>query len=195
MSILTTLANPPSGPRGGEVRLGECSLSQQLRNKSGRPGPKPAADTVSSPEHPLASIIVNNHNHERFIKDSIDSALSQTYNDTEVIVEIEKQVGWGDVGADSYLAMLAPLFGTIRKVDEPQGRYRIPGASGFSSLNAQKKIARGLVLHEHRCKALATYCDELRIPLDSERWKSASWWHRCTRRLKSKAPPVFLDTD
>lgn len=35
---------------------------------------------------PLVSIIINNYNYERFLPDAIDSALSQTYSNTEVIV-------------------------------------------------------------------------------------------------------------
>ena len=37
-------------------------------------------------ERPLASIIVNNYNYARFLRDAIDSALAQTYQSTEVIV-------------------------------------------------------------------------------------------------------------
>ncbi len=35
---------------------------------------------------PLASILINNYNYGRFLHEAIDSALSQTYPHTEVIV-------------------------------------------------------------------------------------------------------------
>ncbi|MBA3342925.1 MAG: glycosyltransferase family 2 protein [Gemmatimonadaceae bacterium] len=35
---------------------------------------------------PLASVVVNNHNYGRFLRDAIDSALAQTYTPLEVIV-------------------------------------------------------------------------------------------------------------
>src|ERR1019366_560992 len=35
---------------------------------------------------PLVSILINNYNYGRFLRDAIDSALSQTYPNTEVIV-------------------------------------------------------------------------------------------------------------
>jgi len=35
---------------------------------------------------PLVSIIINNYNYEKFLKEAIDSALNQTYSNTEVIV-------------------------------------------------------------------------------------------------------------
>ena len=34
----------------------------------------------------LASILINNYNYARFLKEAIDSALEQTYKNTEVIV-------------------------------------------------------------------------------------------------------------
>lgn len=37
-------------------------------------------------ENPLVSIVINNHNYGRFLKVAIESALLQTYPDTEVIV-------------------------------------------------------------------------------------------------------------
>lgn len=39
-----------------------------------------------SKESPLVSIIINNYNYGRFIRDAIDSALNQTYSNIEVIV-------------------------------------------------------------------------------------------------------------
>src|SRR5207248_11792671 len=40
---------------------------------------------MSSPR-PLVSILINNYNYGRFLRDAIDSALRQTYTNTEVIV-------------------------------------------------------------------------------------------------------------
>ncbi|NJO64008.1 MAG: glycosyltransferase family 2 protein [Richelia sp. RM2_1_2] len=34
----------------------------------------------------LVSILINNYNYERFIKQAIDSALNQTYKNIEIIV-------------------------------------------------------------------------------------------------------------
>lgn len=44
-----------------------------------------AADGASSGS-PLVSIVINNYNYERFLGEAIDSALDQTYPNTEVIV-------------------------------------------------------------------------------------------------------------
>ena len=35
---------------------------------------------------PRASIIINNYNYDRFLAEAIESALAQTYAETEVIV-------------------------------------------------------------------------------------------------------------
>src|SRR6184192_1210231 len=40
---------------------------------------------MSSPR-PLVSILINNYNYGRFLREAIDSALRQTYTNTEVIV-------------------------------------------------------------------------------------------------------------
>jgi glycosyltransferase involved in cell wall biosynthesis len=41
---------------------------------------------IYSSSDTLVSIIINNYNYERFLADAINSALAQTYQQTEVIV-------------------------------------------------------------------------------------------------------------
>jgi glycosyltransferase involved in cell wall biosynthesis len=43
-------------------------------------------EAICVDQEPLVSIIINNYNYDRFLKEAIDSALSQTYRMTEVIV-------------------------------------------------------------------------------------------------------------
>src|SRR5688572_7501809 len=38
------------------------------------------------PDTPLVSILINNYNYGRFLRQAIDSALSQTYGNIEVVV-------------------------------------------------------------------------------------------------------------
>jgi glycosyltransferase involved in cell wall biosynthesis len=40
----------------------------------------------SSPPSPLVSVLINNYNYGRFLRDAIDSALNQTYRNLEVVV-------------------------------------------------------------------------------------------------------------
>lgn len=49
-----------------------------------RAGPSQAAPETSS--HPVVSIVINNYNYRRFLNQSIDSALAQTYPHVEVVV-------------------------------------------------------------------------------------------------------------
>ncbi|NJO58653.1 MAG: glycosyltransferase [Richelia sp. RM2_1_2] len=44
------------------------------------------ANIIQSQSPPLVSIIINNYNYSRFLKEAIDSALNQTYTNVEVIV-------------------------------------------------------------------------------------------------------------
>lgn len=48
--------------------------------------PIPLADKIEEKILPVVSIVVNNYNYGRFISQAIDSALNQTYSNTEVVV-------------------------------------------------------------------------------------------------------------
>src|SRR5438874_11517777 len=58
-------------------------------NRNGSPFPREcpaAAGRFGMNDRPLASIVISSYNYGRFLKDCIDSALNQTYPETEVIV-------------------------------------------------------------------------------------------------------------
>lgn len=46
----------------------------------------PQAGGVGDKTLPVVSIVINNYNYGRFIAQAIDSALNQTYSNTEVVV-------------------------------------------------------------------------------------------------------------
>ncbi len=46
----------------------------------------PVATQTGMSAHPLVSIIISNYNYQNFLRDAVDSALSQTYPNVEVIV-------------------------------------------------------------------------------------------------------------
>src|SRR6187455_2242851 len=79
-----------------------------------------------------ASIILANYNYERFLRESLDSALGQTYPDTEVIVV-------DDGSTDGSRHLIAAYRGRITAVIKENGGQ----ASAF---NAGFRVSRGDVI-------------------------------------------------
>ena len=72
-------------------------------------------------------------------------------------------------GADGFLRKLCPIFGEIRKIEEPQGCYRIhPGNYGGSSL--MFKYRRGLRRYPAYCHLLAKHLHDMGIDVDPAKW-------------------------
>ena len=80
----------------------------------------------------LASIIINNYNYGRFLKEAIDSALNQTYPSTEVIVV-------DDGSTDNSQAVVASYEDRIMSVLKQNGGQA-------SALNAGFPVSRGEVV-------------------------------------------------
>ena len=80
--------------------------------------------------------------------------------------------------ADAYLFGLAPLYGDVRSLPAPLGRYRVHGANSYSSLGFEDKLARDLRNWENRCESLAARCRALGFDVDMDTWRAGSWFHR-----------------
>jgi glycosyltransferase involved in cell wall biosynthesis len=68
------------------------------------------ATTGSAGSEPLVSIIINNYNYDRFLKAAIDSALEQTYRQTEVIVVDDGSTDDSRKIIESYGDRVIPVF-------------------------------------------------------------------------------------
>ncbi len=84
-------------------------------------------------DRPLASIIISSYNYGRFLKDCIDSALNQTYPETEVIVV-------DDASSDDS----REIIGTYANRIKPILRERNEG--GRATYNAVCRLSRGEVI-------------------------------------------------
>ncbi len=84
--------------------------------------PQPAA----YPARPSASVVINNHNYERFLVEAIDSALAQTYPDTEVVVV-------DDGSSDRSPAIIRSYGRRIRSVLKPNGGQGSAINAGFAA--------------------------------------------------------------
>lgn len=77
-------------------------------------------------DRPLVSILINNHNYERFIGESIDSALNQDYPHTEVVVV-------DDGSTDNSRQIIASYNNRIVPVFKENGGQASPFNVGFAA--------------------------------------------------------------
>lgn len=77
---------------------------------------------------------------------------------------------------DFYLSALAPLFGLIRKVDEPQALWRVHGTNHTWNGPFEVRVGLGANRLEHCYQALRQYCLAGGIEVNPEKWKANSWW-------------------
>ncbi|HXG09843.1 MAG TPA: glycosyltransferase family A protein [Gemmataceae bacterium] len=68
---------------------------------------------------------------------------------------------------DGYLAVLAPLFGRLARIPEPQGLYRVHGQNNMGGIFYREKIR----LFDHRCAVLQEYLRREGLSVDPEVWK------------------------
>jgi glycosyltransferase involved in cell wall biosynthesis len=73
--------------------------------------------------------------------------------------------------ADTYLVTLAPIFGLIKTISEPQGYYRIHGNNDYACQPTDEKCRRNLAIYEHRCLALSKYLNDEGIDIKPDVWK------------------------
>jgi hypothetical protein len=91
------------------------------------------------------------------------------------------------LSADLYLAALAPLFGLVRSVPEPQGLFRLHGENRFQRMPFEEKVAVSAWQVEHCFDLVEHHCRALANPHDADTWRAHTWWHKLRRVLKDLA--------
>jgi len=81
---------------------------------------------------------------------------------------------WGD----AYLLELAPLFGELRKISEPQGLYRVHGSNAYATTSFDERLRRGIAVYDDICDAMTKHCFELGLEINSEFFRNTSWFHK-----------------
>lgn len=108
------------------------------------------------------------------------------------VMPIPEDVAYYRACADEYLYTLAPVFGMVRAIAEPQGFYRVHGGNTYSSLSFRQKLALELDGYEEQCAALQHTLARNGIHVDAAPWKRHSWFHlldRAIERLERTIPP------
>lgn len=105
------------------------------------------------------------------------------------------------ISADKHLLELAPFFGVLRLVREPQALYRVHGANSQLVASLDERLQRELAFYEDYCGVLRRHEASLGVRVDPERWKRNSWWHRQELAIREiatlpeSAGPVILVDD
>jgi len=82
------------------------------------------------------------------------------------------------INADCYLYTLAPAFGQIKRLTDPQSLYRIHGQNHYESKTFEQRLKIGVRDYDKQCLALCRFFKD-RIKVDHlQAWKENSWWHR-----------------
>jgi hypothetical protein len=95
-------------------------------------------------------------------------------------------------GADDYLSMLSPLFGRIRRTEQPQGTYRIHSHSHYSGKPFGERLRMGQARYQYILDALEQHCREAGIKAERAAWERNSWFHRLqqgTEEIAAVIPP------
>lgn len=103
-------------------------------------------------------------------------------------------------GCDTCMFEMAPFFGKLRAISEPQGLYRQHRSNDHASFSMDDKIARELRFYEHYTAELVRQLKESHVTIDLEAWKRNSWWHlqqAAVREIASlpepKRPLILID--
>ena len=89
--------------------------------------------------------------------------------------------------ADAYLTTLAPLFGTVRRVAEPQALYRVHGRNDYASRPTAEKNRRNLEIYDRRCTAVVAQLARQGVHIDPAGWKERSPYYPWMCRLAAAA--------
>lgn len=104
--------------------------------------------------------------------------------------------------ADAYLFALSPVFGTIRRISEPQGVYRVHSQNNYWGKPFYESVDRGVSVFDQQCLALNEFFCRRGINTDPVPWKNHSWFHRlqsATQDIATLVPPadtfILVDED
>jgi hypothetical protein len=96
--------------------------------------------------------------------------------------------------SDMYLLTLAPLFGAIKAIHQPQGYYRVHGANDYACRPVDEKNERNLEMYRRRCRILHDQLQAMGIAVDPTCWEQTAGYqwmlqrHLATEEIKGLVP-------
>lgn len=88
------------------------------------------------------------------------------------------------IGPDAYLSTLAPLFGSIGKVVDAQGCYRIHGTNNTYQKPFEERLRLSLKRWDYCFDILDDYCRKSGIESNRKCWEGNSWWHKLGHAIR-----------
>ncbi|MCI0334732.1 MAG: glycosyltransferase, partial [Planctomycetes bacterium] len=101
----------------------------------------------------------------------------------EPVLPIPEHVPYYRLCADEYLYTLAPVFGRLRTIAEPQGCYRIHGKNVYSGRSFREKLNLELAGYDQHCRAVAATLKRNGVHVNTSLWSKHSWFHRLERAV------------
>ena len=92
--------------------------------------------------------------------------------------------------ADCYLLELAPLFGPIKRILEPQGLYRAHGQNSYGRLAFDVMLRQQVALYNHLFTVMSQRSQDWGLDIDLEVWKRKSWHHWLDRAMQEMATVI-----
>lgn len=74
--------------------------------------------------------------------------------------------------ADAYMNTLACLYGELRTLSEPHGRYRVHGGNDYASQPMSDRLKRNLQMYYYRCRLLSARLRASGIEVQPSVWKT-----------------------
>lgn len=92
-------------------------------------------------------------------------------------------------GGDAYLFTLSPFFGPLKRINAPQGCYRVHSGN-FSGHTILSKVRRDVRRYEHHCQVLADHLRRKGMDVDPSNWVRNSSSYAWMRNLLKAAEEV-----
>lgn len=82
------------------------------------------------------------------------------------------------ISADRHLIEIAPFWGALAALSEPQGEYRIHGKNAYVLNTMECQLQNLLAYYDHYAPWLVDFCTREGYQVSMEDWKKNSWWHK-----------------
>ena len=147
----------------------------------------------SLPEGDFKDVVLNGGPTSCISSPTSGNAWSRQF--LEKIFPMPEEVSYYKTCADEYLYTLAPVFGEIKAIKEPQGFYRIHGKNIYSALSFDRMLELELEGHGQQTAALGSVLKKHGFSVDEDAWRRNSWFHLLKAAMDDINTHIPLEDD